>query len=370
MPIDLTGIGGWLGAQDSLRDYIAQTAARGAQERAQIEAMAQLGLKGRAQDVSERNQALAEQTYAEAAPIRQANLAHLGATTGLVGAQTDDLRSQPMRDLTRQTQDQSNKVALAILGDQLTGNRTKNNQLFQTSERLGGEAFQGGQNALDRGVRREGFNVDRSTPSVVQLGDGSFGLVNKQTGVMSPTTSSGGGARPLGKATTSQENDFGYYVMAKRSGDDMNALQSQLQPKDLALIQSGEAFFRNPLGEMAVNTALSPIGQQFANAARNWTESTARQSSGKAIKDSEYARIARIFIDTVGDTPESTAQKRQFRADKENSLALGSGPLYERANGKPFDASVLQNKTTPTGPRSPNLVYDPATNTFRPPGGG
>lgn len=84
--IDLTGMGGFFGAQDSLREYIARQAAQGQAERQAMLDNMQLQRQQRATDLAEQKQVFDERAWDEGAEGRTADVDYRRAATGeLVG---------------------------------------------------------------------------------------------------------------------------------------------------------------------------------------------------------------------------------------------------------------------------------------------
>jgi len=360
-PIDLTGVGGWFGAQNALQDVIARTAARGAQERAQMESMMQLGLKDRAQQVSERNTALEELKNEQFQP-------QLGANLRLTNARAGNEENQDVNNLAQFSREQQGRVALAILNGDITANNAAAQRAFTGAQNDLNRAQQNTITGADRATRERIANRDRSSqggrPFLTQTEDGSIVLV-KPTGEIIDTGQQG-------KGTLGQGAAVGYFGRMRSAIEIMNKLEDNLKPTDLAIINN------SPAPELLNNIGLSSEGRRYVNALRTYTEARLRKESGAAIKDSEIDLDRRQVARAIGDQPQDWEQKRALRAQTAAGIAAQAGGLYESVFREPFDyqkiTGELSGRQGASGgggqtTAAPGLVYDPVTKTLRPGGG-
>jgi len=359
-PIDLTGVGGWFGAQNALQDVIARTAARGAQERAQMESMMQLGLKDRAQMVSDRNQNLAEQTYADAAPSREIENRYKTALAG----NAETLRpSEEAADWRRQQQ----AIALSILNHQQRGEETGAANAFRTSERIAGEQFTGAQNAAQRSnalrISQQNNQDTFRRPLLFQGLDGSPYLIDPQSGTGRAATDAAG--QPLlGKATMGQQDAKKYYDRNKLALDAMDEYEWKLTPEDIAII-TVKPMVKTALGTSVANSALSQNGKMYATALAQFMESYLRDDSGKLITPEEYANGARMYGRTLdASSPDEPISqfKKQGRHTINEGLLTTSGPY--RAQTLQQQGGAGGGQTPPPGAAEPvtaEWVRDPKT---------
>lgn len=148
------------------------------------------------------------------------------------------------------------------------------------------------------------------------------------------------------RATGEQTKTRDFYTRMRSALDDMDAVEGQLNEKDVAIIQG------SPLPEAINNMLLSPAGQRYAQALRAYTLAKLRRESGAAISAGEFQKEGLVAARTTGDTPETLAQKKRTREGVAEGFAASSGQAFEDYYGKPFErgATAGGGKFTVTDP--------------------
>lgn len=105
--------------------------------------------------------------------------------------------------------------------------------------------------------------------------------------------------------------------------------------------------------------------QSYRQAQRAFTEARLRKESGAAVPAGEYENDAKTYFAQPGDTKANLEQKKKARQEVLDGLAFSAGKAYDEYYGSPFQTPAREAKPGATV----NLVYDPATGTFKKPGG-
>jgi hypothetical protein len=143
-------------------------------------------------------------------------------------------------------------------------------------------------------------------------------------------------ARP---ATGEQRQTRDYYTRMREALDNMNAVEEQLTPGDIALIQNAPP---DGLWANLAETQLSEAGKRYAQAARSYTLAKLRKESGAAISSGEFSKEGLAVLRNSTDTPASLEQKRRSRETIAEGFAASSGPAYEDYYGAPFQRGQAQ----------------------------
>jgi hypothetical protein len=315
-PIDLTGVGGWFGAQNSLKDILAQTAARGAQERNQLESMMQLGLKDRAQLADEARVGVSEGDLALRQLQNQQLQPQLGANLRLTNANAYNAENKDVSDIASDSRrDQAARALLLLRGD-IDENSAAKDRLFR-----------GDQNDRDR-IQR----------GVIAAGNDNTAL--KVAGMRQTD--------PADKPPTSvQTRAWGFFGQMRAGIEIMNELEDSLTKSDLALIHA------TPMSELLTHVALSPQGKRYVNAMRVYSEARLRDQSGAAIRPDEYDMDRLLIAKQIGDEAPEVAQKRYLRARATAGVAAKTGRMYESITGAPFEYERLIEELA--SPKQPGL---------------
>lgn len=77
------------------------------------------------------------------------------------------------------------------------------------------------------------------------------------------------------------------------------------------------------------NWAMTPEGQQYLSAAREWISGILRLDSGAAVPEPEFWRYYATYFPQMGDAPATRAQKAQMRKDAEDSIRKSSGGIVD-----------------------------------------
>jgi hypothetical protein len=133
------------------------------------------------------------------------------------------------------------------------------------------------------------------------------------------------------RASTGMERQaLGFYNRMKDALDTMDAVEDQLNERDVMLIND------SPLPNLINNRLLSAAGQQYAQALATYTEARLRKESGAAIPESEFATDRKTISRQANDKPELKEQKRATRRRTAEGVGYASGPAYEEFYGEPF----------------------------------
>jgi len=112
--------------------------------------------------------------------------------------------------------------------------------------------------------------------------------------------------------------------------ENLDSTEDDLSEKDLIIINN------SPLPELMNNRGLSPAGQRYAQAMRQYTEALLRRESGAAISIGEFDNARRTFARQSGDMPETLAQKRNSRYLTAEGVAAAAGrALGDKPGDKP-----------------------------------
>jgi hypothetical protein len=128
--------------------------------------------------------------------------------------------------------------------------------------------------------------------------------------------------------TGMERGALGFYNRMNEAIATMDAVEDQLTDRDIILINN------SPLPELLNNKMLSAAGQQYAAAARTYTEARLRKESGAAIPPNEYVQDRLAVTRQSGDAPETIKQKRRVRQLTARGIANAAGPAYEEYYGE------------------------------------
>jgi hypothetical protein len=166
-----------------------------------------------------------------------------------------------------------------------------------------------------------------------------------------------GRAGPEARATGEQTKTRDFYTRMRSALDDLDAVENKLSAKDVAIIQSS-----GWIPEIVSNPLLSSAGQQYSQALRAYTLAKLRRESGAAISPGEFTKEGLVAARSVGDTPETLAQKRRTREGVAEGFAASSGKAYEDYYGEPFKrtgaGSAGGGKFTVTDPTGKAHPFD------------
>lgn len=142
--------------------------------------------------------------------------------------------------------------------------------------------------------------------------------------------------------TGEQNTTMGYYTRLRHAIDNLNQTEDQLSAKDIAIIQNAP-----PTGIISniATMGLSPAGQRYVQAGKEFTLAKLRKESGAAISWGEFANEAATYLRNNNDNAESLAQKREGRELVATGFARSAGPAYESYYGTPFTGGQSTQKT-------------------------
>lgn len=165
-------------------------------------------------------------------------------------------------------------------------------------------------------------------------------------------------AAQAARAVTGQErNVLAFFNRAEQAANIVTPLEDRISKMGLI----GQA------GLQTLPNFLQPEqNQSYRQAQRAFTEARLRKESGAAIPPAEYENDSKTYFAQPGDTAATLEQKRKARQTVLDGLAFSSGKAYEEYYGEPFKKPG--GSATPGAPV--DLVFDPASGTFKKPGGG
>ena len=178
---------------------------------------------------------------------------------------------------------------------------------------------------------------DRFTAQPITNPDGTTSLVrlNMETGEATPVKLPEGAA--AGKASDTQRLSAAYLERSEAADKNVSPFESQL------ISLGAQADVQMP------TLLQSSVGQQYAQGRDEFINAALRRESGAAIQPSEYARFDKIYFVQPGDKlpvirQKQAARRRVIEGFKTTAGNIVSGPDTQGAD----------------------LIYDPATKTFRP----
>jgi hypothetical protein len=126
------------------------------------------------------------------------------------------------------------------------------------------------------------------------------------------------------KATEGQRLISGY---AKRMDTAEDRLKELTTGKDA--YEPGGFIDRVAEGTLFFNWMVSPEGQQYANAQKDWVRAKLRRESGAAIGDDEMAQEVKTYFPQPGDAEEVIKQKEERRKIATQGLKDAAGKAYK-----------------------------------------
>jgi hypothetical protein len=145
------------------------------------------------------------------------------------------------------------------------------------------------------------------------------------------------GGTPAQKPPTgAQEATLGFFNRMKEAIDIMEEVENQVTDRDLIVINE------SPLPEFINYRLLSPAGQRYARAQKQYTEARLRKESGAAIPENEYQSDRMVIMRQQADTPETLADRRRSRRTTLSGFGNQAGPAYDAYYGRSFDPAELE----------------------------
>lgn len=315
MPSRFTQYGGVQGADDALRQMVAERLM--AQAQAEKAAMEQYKLQqedrrigqGDARIGLDRAQyAQGVRQYDEGAPMREANLGHIRTQTAdLAGKPTREADARAQQAFMRQAQQADTLAAIEARG---------------AEERKTAQAT--------AGIRT------KSTADELKEFEAKEQIKAKY-----------GGSRP---SLGAERQSLAYFNRAKQASDDIGNMEDAIAKMGLA----GQARL-----QVAPNILQSESNQRYRQAQRAFTEARLRKESGAAIPQGEYENDARTYFAQPGDGPEVIAQKRRARQTVLDGLKFASGKAYEEFYGAQEAPSggATQKPLTARNPKTGETIF-------------
>jgi hypothetical protein len=196
---------------------------------------------------------------------------------------------------------------------------------------------------------------------VVEREDGTY-LVDTRTGQARPVIGQQGqqlvGGKPL---TETQSNATAFGMRAVEANRILKDIEDSgtRTTGGIRTIVAGTLGAIPLVGENLSDTAKSALNftastkqQQTDQARRNFITAVLRKESGAAISPTEFVNEEKKYFPQIGDSDATVKQKQEARDLAIKALEIQAGPTGAKA------IKAQQNQ-------KPNLVYDPATGTFK-----
>lgn len=137
----------------------------------------------------------------------------------------------------------------------------------------------------------------------------------------------GGPASGAGGSTDGERNAAGFYERMMEANSLLDANEAEGKPNLVNAVSANMPI----VGSFAERSTMTPVQQQYKNAAMAWIRAKLRKESGAAIGNDEAAREYETYFPMVNDSEEVLRQKRGLRETATTEMKLSAG----RARQKP-----------------------------------
>lgn len=179
----------------------------------------------------------------------------------------------------------------------------------------------------DASARRSDRATDTGAPGFI--GKPPAGYRWAADGSLEPIP--GGPASGAGGSTDGERNAAGFYERMTEANTLLDANEADGKPNIVNAVAANVPI----VGSFSERNSMTPVQQQYKNAAMAWIRAKLRKESGAAIGNDEAAKEYETYFPMVGDSEGVLAQKRGLRQTATNEMKLSAGRARQKTAAQP-----------------------------------